>query len=98
MEAYYTYYGKRIELIIYLIINGVMPLISSLFSELGVSFKFYLALALFILILILNTLRALIGGRLRLIYGATIVANVLSFLLLSMLSYIFAIPIIPYLI
>jgi len=93
----FAYHGKGVETLIYLTINVLLPKISYAFTGLDISVRFYIGIGLSVFVLALNISRAALGGYLRLIYGATIIANTISFVFAGMISYIGAILIIPYL-
>lgn len=91
------YHGKYVEGAIYVAINAVMPLISKALFSFDFSMRFYLGISLFVVITAMNFCRTFAGGYVRLVYWVTILLNLTSFILLGMVSYIYAARMLLYL-
>jgi hypothetical protein len=88
MSFFKEYHGWHVECMMYASINIAIPEASRLFTGLNIEYRFAIGVILFLVILTLNGLRASIGGQLWVIYGVTILGNVISFAFLGTLSYI----------
>lgn len=91
------YHGKYVEIAVYVFINALFPLISQMFQNFDPSTRFYLSISLFTLIIVMNFCRAFTRGYVRLVYWVSIFLNFLSFVSLGMVSYIYAVRMLPYL-
>jgi len=91
------YHGKYVEMVIYITINALIPLISRFFGSFDFSTRFYFGIFLFAIITVLNFFRTLSGGYVKLVYWITILLNMASLIFFGMVSYIYAARILPYL-
>ena len=92
----FSYLNLSREVLVYFTINFALPKASRLLRDLDIDSRFYVGLSLFVIILCLNTYRALNIRRYKWIYKATIIANILAYVGLGMLSWITAIPVLKY--